>query len=91
VPFRYVPVTGSVLIVPLMVTVGRGAVRSMSIQRSAKISPIRAPVASIKPMMSAMSVVAFGPERCLVVHARAASRTVFKSSRVSDLVSVFSQ
>jgi hypothetical protein len=42
--FRYVPLPGSVLIVPLMVTAGRGASRSMSTHRSARISPIRAPV-----------------------------------------------
>ncbi len=84
---RYVPLPGSVLMVPLMVRFGRVASSATSAQRTARISPIRAAVASIRSMMSAMSLDAFGSGRCLAVHARRASRTVVRSSRVSYRVS----
>ncbi len=48
---------------------------------------IRAPVARIRSMMSAMSLDALGPGRCLPVHARSALRTVSRSSRGGDRVS----
>jgi hypothetical protein len=58
----------------------------MSAQRSASTSPMRALVATIISMISAMSPDDLGPERSVLSHALTATRTVLSSEAVSDHV-----
>lgn len=67
----------SVLTVPLMTAVRASS--SISDHRRASTSPMRAPVASMMSMMSAMSPDDFGPGRSAVIQERTASRALSTS------------